>query len=239
MESPPSPEKSRSQPRYTLSTNSQHLKTMATTTTTTATASAPISPRTRSHVHEYQDTSLQGCKPTPSSSSSSSSSAKKRPLPKEPPLTDTPDTLSKEAPSISSSSSTTTNIPRSSIRPTFDKDNVVHDAKNYMFKLSLDSKGNIAALCYLPTRFATLIEFYHTEVPLAYRHFGIGDLLLQRAFEWVEQSNLLVIPSCSFVLRYLKTHYPDMKTGTWNYIVNDEQTGLEKLAHRNSYLDVD
>jgi predicted GNAT family acetyltransferase len=74
---------------------------------------------------------------------------------------------------------------------------------------------------------------------MTYRHLGIGDLLLQRAFEWVEQSNLLVIPSCSFVLRYLKTHYPDRKGGNWNYVVDDEQTGLEKLAHRNSFLDVD
>ncbi|CAO3600441.1 unnamed protein product [Absidia cylindrospora] len=135
-----------------------------------------------------------------------------------------------KTPTQSTASSATT--LQSLTRPTFDISQVTHDAKNYMFKLCLDSKGNIAALCYLPTRYSTLIEFYHTEVPLAYRHLGLGDLLVRRAFEWVEQSNLLVIPSCPFVLRYLRTHYPDMNGGQWKYIVDDEMEGLEKLAHR-------
>lgn len=156
MEAPPSPEKSRSQPRYSLSTISQHLKTMATTTTTTATASAPLSPRGRS-----QQKATVTCKPTPSTSSSSSnsnSSTKKRPLPKEPPLTDTPYIQSAKVAAVTSSSSSssssnsnTTATTRSSTRPTFDKAQVEHDSKNYMFKLPLDSKGNIGKLPFLPS----------------------------------------------------------------------------------------
>ncbi|KAI9305226.1 GCN5-related N-acetyl-transferase-domain-containing protein [Cunninghamella echinulata] len=102
-----------------------------------------------------------------------------------------------------------------------------------MFKYCLDTKGNTAALCYLPTRFATIVEFYHTEVPAAYRHLGIGDLLVQKAFEWAEQSNLLVIPTCIFVKRYLNTHYPDGNDGYWKMIVNSEQLGYEKLVEKN------
>ncbi|KAI9259896.1 GCN5-related N-acetyl-transferase-domain-containing protein [Sporodiniella umbellata] len=74
-----------------------------------------------------------------------------------------------------------------------------------MFKLPLDTDGSIAALCYLPTRSQSLVEFYHTEIPTMYRHQGIGDLLLSRAFQWAKSSEKTVIPTCSFVRKYLTT----------------------------------
>ncbi|KAI9312802.1 GCN5-related N-acetyl-transferase-domain-containing protein, partial [Dichotomocladium elegans] len=63
-----------------------------------------------------------------------------------------------------------------------------------------------AALCYLPTRLQSLVEFYHTEIPVHYRQMGLGDILVNHAFQWAEQMGLLVIPSCTFVKRYLQHH---------------------------------
>ncbi|KAI8088757.1 uncharacterized protein BX664DRAFT_331296 [Halteromyces radiatus] len=259
METPPSHEKSRSPPRYTLST-----KTTPTTTTTTATTPAILSPSRTRIQQQQQEESTITCQPT-NSSSSQCSSSKKRPLPKEtsssknntkndfsiekttnntttttqsvPPASPTIITTQPTQSPLSSPTTTTvistTSSPLSSTSPrpsapSYDISQVTHDAANYMFKVCLDSKGNIAALCYLPTRFPTLVEFYHTEIPFAYRHLGIGDLLVKRAFQWVEQSNMLVIPSCPFVVRYLKTHYPNGTSGDWKFIMTDEQTGLKK-----------
>ncbi|KAI8074295.1 GCN5-related N-acetyl-transferase-domain-containing protein [Gilbertella persicaria] len=99
---------------------------------------------------------------------------------------------------------------------------IVHDSNYCMFKIKLDTEGNTAALCYLPTRYKNIIEFYHIEIPVAYRQQGLGDLLLYKAFQWVEKSNLLVIPTCPFVRKYLETRFPDQKSGNWSYIVLSE-----------------
>ncbi|KAI8069645.1 hypothetical protein BC940DRAFT_22797 [Gongronella butleri] len=130
-----------------------------------------------------------------------------------------------------------------------DVDMIIHDTTHYMFKMCLDTKGNtgkknkkmkkrgkkgtsvrvfgqptfffLAALCYLPTRFAPIVEFYHTEIPVAYRNMGIGDTIVRRAFDWVQQLNLLVIPTCPFVRKYLNTHYSDASSGLWKFIVDE------------------
>ncbi|KAI9019355.1 hypothetical protein CLU79DRAFT_758460 [Phycomyces nitens] len=106
---------------------------------------------------------------------------------------------------------------------------VVHDPKSCMFKMVLDNHGSIAALCYLPTRFQAIVEFYHTEIPIAYRNMGIGDRMAQEAFLWLEQSNRLMIPTCPFVLRYLERHFQDRNGGSWAHVVRSEQEGMEKL----------
>ncbi|KAG2205595.1 hypothetical protein INT46_005515 [Mucor plumbeus] len=99
--------------------------------------------------------------------------------------------------------------------------NILHDPSYCMFKIQLD-KQNTAALCYLPTRSKNIIEFYHIEIPVAYRHQGLGDLLLYRAFQWAEKSQLLVIPTCPFVRKYLETRFPDQKSGDWSCIALSE-----------------
>ncbi|RCH99050.1 hypothetical protein CU097_004184 [Rhizopus azygosporus] len=96
---------------------------------------------------------------------------------------------------------------------------VEHDPNNYMFKLQLDNKGNTAALCYLPTRCPNIIEFYHIEIPFTYRHQGLGDLILQKAFQWAEKAKKVVIPTCPFVRKYLENRLEKC-------IVNQEQKTL-------------
>lgn len=98
---------------------------------------------------------------------------------------------------------------------------IIHDPGYCMFKIQLD-KQNTAALCYLPTRYKNIVEFYHIEIPVAYRHQGLGDLLLYRAFQWAEKTQLLVIPTCPFVRKYLETRFPDQKSGDWSCIVLSE-----------------
>ncbi|KAI8333880.1 acyl-CoA N-acyltransferase [Chlamydoabsidia padenii] len=171
----------------------------------------------------------------PQPSKSTSSNSRKRPLLKE--LAENTrqgnDSNKKSEPDLDIGTSNASTEP-SSTPLKFDPSQVIHDQEHYMFKIYLGSKGNIAALCYLPTRFDTLVEFYHTEVPPNWRHLGIGDLLVQCAFEWVKQSNLLVIPSCPFVLRYIKTHYPDRNITFWKYIVDDinDKSRAGTLANR-------
>ncbi|KAI8365062.1 GCN5-related N-acetyl-transferase-domain-containing protein [Choanephora cucurbitarum] len=112
--------------------------------------------------------------------------------------------------------------------------NIIHDSDHYMFKIKLDSKGNTAALCYLPTRYRNIIEFYHIEIPVAYRQQGLGDLLLYKAFQWVEKSNLLVIPTCPFVRKYLEARFPDQKSGNWSYIALHEQASTKLSSSPSS-----
>ncbi|KAI7880390.1 hypothetical protein K492DRAFT_237317 [Lichtheimia hyalospora FSU 10163] len=115
-----------------------------------------------------------------------------------------------------------TRIITSNIR--YQSSDIIHDTDACMFKIKLDSQGRIAALCYLPTRLHLLVDFYHTEIPENYRHLGLGDLLARYAFEWAEENNKLVIPTCAFIQRYLE-HYKYM-----NNVVRNEQEAIERLA---------
>ncbi|KAJ8656633.1 hypothetical protein O0I10_007710 [Lichtheimia ornata] len=104
---------------------------------------------------------------------------------------------------------------------------IYHDAYSCMFRISLDSKRTTAALCYLPTRFQNIVEFYHTEIPHAYRDRGIGEAILNKAFIWATQSHMMVIPTCPFTRRYLERHNEWMPC-----IVQSEQEGVVRYVQR-------
>ncbi|KAI9284042.1 hypothetical protein BC943DRAFT_280262 [Umbelopsis sp. AD052] len=87
-----------------------------------------------------------------------------------------------------------------------------------------------AAICYLPTRFRGIIEFYHTEIPTEYRSAGVGDLLTACAFQWAEANGLLVLPTCPFIQRHLKQRFPN-DDGRWTCIVRSEQEALDRIAN--------
>ncbi|KAI7851349.1 hypothetical protein BDC45DRAFT_467526 [Circinella umbellata] len=122
------------------------------------------------------------------------------------------------------SSSSVSLLPSSPKRQKFNSYDVVHDGYRYMFRITLDNKGTIAALCYLPTRFQRMVEFYHTEIPTAYRDLGLGDLLVIQGFRWAETAKLLVIPTCPFVRRYLAKN-----NTSWDCVVQNENEGLARL----------
>ncbi|KAI8371546.1 uncharacterized protein BYT42DRAFT_616633 [Radiomyces spectabilis] len=130
-------------------------------------------------------------------------------------------------PRCSSADPTTTAASQTSQSiPQFKDSDITHDVQNFMFKIQLDSKGSIAALCYLPTRYKRVLEFYHTEIPVNYRNMGIGDLLVQHALQWAESSQVLVLPVCPFVSRHLQIH--NQRTHPWSCIVSNEQDIISK-----------
>ncbi|KAI8079545.1 uncharacterized protein B0P05DRAFT_541035 [Gilbertella persicaria] len=96
-----------------------------------------------------------------------------------------------------------------------------------MFIFKLNSKGKTAALCYLPTRVKRVIEVYHIEIPVTFRHMGIGDKLVKECLNWAKESRTLVIPTCSFVKRHLELFDYD------SVIVNNEQEAMKRFAKKS------
>jgi predicted GNAT family acetyltransferase len=50
------------------------------------------------------------------------------------------------------------------------------------------------------------IYLMHTEVPEAQTGEGIAAELVEKAFQYIEQQNLKVVPACSYVRAFLKRH---------------------------------
>jgi hypothetical protein len=67
------------------------------------------------------------------------------------------------------------------------------------------------------------------EIPLGYRSRGIGDLIAHCAFQWAEDNNHQVLPTCSFLQRYLKHQFPN-EQGVWSCVIHNEQEGLYRIA---------
>ncbi|KAI9028140.1 hypothetical protein CLU79DRAFT_553428 [Phycomyces nitens] len=89
----------------------------------------------------------------------------------------------------------------------FSPNDVAHDKKHRMFTIVLNEAGLLAALCYLPTQYPTIVEFYHVEIPVAYRHQAIGDLLVATALCWAVDDGYQVTPTCEFVRLHLENKY--------------------------------
>ncbi|KAI8374309.1 uncharacterized protein BYT42DRAFT_575925 [Radiomyces spectabilis] len=77
-----------------------------------------------------------------------------------------------------------------------------------------------------------MVEFYHTEIPPEFRHQGVGDLLVKQGFQWAEESNLLVIPTCTFVKRHIE--WSGQRRAC---IVRDEEEGTLRLQNNHSKSD--
>ncbi len=75
-------------------------------------------------------------------------------------------------------------------------------AKN-RFELELD--GETAFLLY--KREGAFINLIHTEVPAALQGKGVGSKLVGGALRLIREQKLTAIPSCPFVVDYLKRHH--------------------------------
>ncbi|KAI7903456.1 GCN5-related N-acetyl-transferase-domain-containing protein [Cokeromyces recurvatus] len=102
---------------------------------------------------------------------------------------------------------------------------IIHNKEYCMFLINLDTNGNTAALCYLPTRVRDIIEIYHTEIPISYRNKGIGDKLVKECLRWAKQSGKLIIPTCRFVQRHLEQHEYENHD---EFIIKDEKEAYKK-----------
>lgn len=79
---------------------------------------------------------------------------------------------------------------------------VEHDPAAHQFSVRLN--GTRAVLEY--RRAPRKIVFVHTEVPEAFRHHGIADVLAHAGLEYARQQQLGVEARCPFVSSYISRH---------------------------------
>jgi len=76
-----------------------------------------------------------------------------------------------------------------------------HDPRAYRFEVQVDRAT--AYLAYLELGQQTL-DIYRVFVPDALRKRGIAAALTEQALAWAQQMQYQVIPSCSYVERYMQ-----------------------------------
>ena len=82
---------------------------------------------------------------------------------------------------------------------------VHHDLAGHRFEAVID--GHCAYLAYMDLGKQTL-DMYRTFVPDALRGRGIAAVLTLHALEYAEREGYQVIPSCSYVERYIERNRP-------------------------------
>ena len=78
---------------------------------------------------------------------------------------------------------------------------VQHDVVGHQFEITVD--GHRAYLAYMDLGKQTL-DIYRTFVPNALRGRGIAAALTEQALAYAEGAGYSVIPSCSYVERYME-----------------------------------
>ncbi|MBD1553814.1 GNAT family N-acetyltransferase [Pseudomonas typographi] len=78
-----------------------------------------------------------------------------------------------------------------------------HDQDGHQFETVVD--GHRAYLTYMDLGKQTL-DIYRTFVPSALRGRGIAAALAATALEYADRMGYTVIPSCSYVERYMERH---------------------------------
>ena len=76
-----------------------------------------------------------------------------------------------------------------------------HDQAGHQFETNVD--GHRAYLTYMDLGKQTL-DIYRTFVPNALRGRGIAAALTEEALKFAEEAGYTVIPSCSYVERYME-----------------------------------
>ena len=78
---------------------------------------------------------------------------------------------------------------------------VVHDENGHQFEVVLD--GHRAYLSYMDLGKQTM-DIYRTFVPNSFRGKGVAALLTETALQYAQSIGYTVIPSCSYVERYME-----------------------------------
>ncbi|KQQ60336.1 acetyltransferase [Pseudomonas sp. Leaf127] len=86
-----------------------------------------------------------------------------------------------------------------------------HDQAGHQFTIDID--GHRAYLTYMDLGQQTL-DFYRTFVPDALRGRGIAAALTEQALAFADKGGYTVIPSCSYVERYMERH--ELRSGDQN-----------------------
>ncbi|OYQ33911.1 N-acetyltransferase [Flavobacterium cyanobacteriorum] len=80
-------------------------------------------------------------------------------------------------------------------------------------QFELHTAGQYAFLEYI--RKDDKIYLTHTEAPAELRGIGVAADLVKRSLEYSRNNKLTVVPSCSYVARYIEKH-PE-----WNDVLSD------------------
>ena len=79
---------------------------------------------------------------------------------------------------------------------------IEHDRTGHQFHARLNGLRAVLEYRRAPGR----IVFVHTEVPEAFRHRGVADMLAHAGLEYARAEHLVVIALCPFVASYIRRH---------------------------------
>ncbi|HEU4621313.1 MAG TPA: GNAT family N-acetyltransferase [Burkholderiaceae bacterium] len=82
--------------------------------------------------------------------------------------------------------------------------NVRHNPQAQRFEAIID--GHPPCVCDYRLQDGGVLALVHTEVPAALEGRGIASALVQSAFEYAQEKNLVVRPLCSYVRVWVKRH---------------------------------
>lgn len=71
-------------------------------------------------------------------------------------------------------------------------------------RFELEVEGRIAFIDYKEKE--SKITLIHTEVPLELEGKGVGNAIVEKTLNYIEQNNYVLIPLCPFVFAYIKRH---------------------------------
>ncbi|AMR32622.1 acetyltransferase [Mucilaginibacter sp. PAMC 26640] len=84
----------------------------------------------------------------------------------------------------------------------YDDIELINNQASHNFELLVD--GQRAFIDYKTKD--NKIYLVHTEVPKELQGQGVAEALVEKAFNYIEQHKLVMIPSCSYVQLFLKKH---------------------------------
>lgn len=83
---------------------------------------------------------------------------------------------------------------------------VQHDKDIKRFFVVIDGKTSL--LDYTSTPDSKTLDYFHTFVPPELRGQHIAEKIVKFALEYARENNYKIIPTCSFVRRYIN-HHPE------------------------------
>ena len=79
---------------------------------------------------------------------------------------------------------------------------VVHNAAEHRFQI--DTNGQLSVLEYVFKKHRIFLK--HTEVPPSLQDQGLGTKLAHAALEYTRRNELIAVPTCPFVKKYVDAH---------------------------------
>jgi len=89
---------------------------------------------------------------------------------------------------------------------------LINNMERSAFELLVDKQ--VAFISYRKS--GDVVSLMHTEVPKELEGQGIASVMVQKAFEYLEENNMRIIPRCAFVMTFLERH-PE-----WNRLLDEE-----------------